>query len=205
MKKKTIALLLVLMMVFGVSVGGTVAYLMDTKTVTNTFTIGNVTITLDESLVTPYGELAKYVEKNDGSKEIVALADGETEKTSVTANSYKLIPGHTYTKDPTIHVGSTSEDCWLFVKIEIDAALKDAVELGAMTGWTAVAGNEGWYQYGDAAVAANANVPVFTTFTVKSDATIAQAMIDKTVKVTAYAVQEDNLSQSAAFAEIPKN
>ena len=193
MKKKTIALLLVLMMVFGVSVGGTVAYLMDTKTVTNTFTIGNVTITLDESLVTPYGELAKYVKKNDGSQEIVALtkeemaAEGFEQETVNNGNTYKLIPGHEYTKDPTIHVGETSEDCWLFVKVE--NGLETDATFTWSDGWSQVDATNypEYWQYKDT-VSKNADVPTFTKFAVSGTAKV-DALGDKTIVVTAYAVQ----------------
>ena len=51
MKKKTLALLLALVLVFGAAVGGTIAYLTDTTDpVTNTFTVGNIDIDLDETV-----------------------------------------------------------------------------------------------------------------------------------------------------------
>lgn len=50
MKKKTLALLLALVLVFGAAVGGTIAYLTDTTDpITNTFTVGNINIDLDET------------------------------------------------------------------------------------------------------------------------------------------------------------
>lgn len=50
MKKKTLALLLALVLVFGAAVGGTIAYLTDTTgPVTNTFTVGNIDIGLAET------------------------------------------------------------------------------------------------------------------------------------------------------------
>lgn len=50
MKKKTVALLLALVMVFGAAVGGTIAWLTATTAeVKNTFTVGNIDIDLDES------------------------------------------------------------------------------------------------------------------------------------------------------------
>ena len=50
MKKKTLALILALVMVFGAAVGGTIAWLTDkTDDVVNTFTVGNIDIDLDES------------------------------------------------------------------------------------------------------------------------------------------------------------
>lgn len=50
MKKKTLALLLALVLVFGAAVGGTIAYLTDTTgPVENTFTVGNIDISLAET------------------------------------------------------------------------------------------------------------------------------------------------------------
>lgn len=55
MKKKSVALLLALVLVFGVAVGGTIAYLSDkTAAITNTFTVGNVDIDLTETTGTSY-------------------------------------------------------------------------------------------------------------------------------------------------------
>ncbi len=92
-KKALLTVLCAVMLVVG-SVFGTYAYLTDTTgPVTNTFTIGNVRITLDETDV-----------------------DNSTVgKDRDTANSYKLFPGKSYVKDPTVTVDANSEDCWLFV------------------------------------------------------------------------------------------
>ena len=51
MKKKTLALLLALVLVFGAAVGGTIAYLTDkTASITNTFTVGDIgDLTLTET------------------------------------------------------------------------------------------------------------------------------------------------------------
>ena len=118
MKKKTIALALVLVMVFGATLGGTFAYLTSTDTVTNTFTVGNVQITMDEAKVNLYG---KPVYADGQTKEEYLDIEGNTETGWVPArtdgNQYKLIPGHTYTKDPTIYMDEKSEDAWLVVQI----------------------------------------------------------------------------------------
>lgn len=82
------------------SVMGTLAYLTDTDTVNNTFTVGKVDISLDEQDVKP-----------DGTKDTDAR---------VKANSYHLLPGHSYIKDPTIHVKANSEACYLFVTLKND-------------------------------------------------------------------------------------
>ena len=105
MKTRSKALLLTLcaVLLVAASVLGTMAYLTSTDKVENTFTVGNVKITLDEAKVTEDG---KPVE---GAKR-------------VQENEYKLMPGHTYTKDPTIHVDAASEDCFIRAKVTLTNA-----------------------------------------------------------------------------------
>ena len=97
------ALLLVAAGVFG-----TLAYLTGTDTVNNTFTVGNVKITLDEAKVTTDGTPVEGADR-------------------VKANEYHLLPGHTYTKDPTVTVKANSEACWLFVQVTESTDLKDFI------------------------------------------------------------------------------
>ena len=105
MKTRSKALLLTLCAVLLVtaSVLGTMAYLTSTASVENTFTVGSVKITLDEAKVTTDGEPVEGAAR-------------------VTENSYKLMPGHTYTKDPTIHVDAASEDCFIRAKVTLTNA-----------------------------------------------------------------------------------
>lgn len=91
------ALLLVVM-----SVGATLAYLTSTtQTVKNTFTVGNVTIILNEARVT-----------GDGT----VMPDHDDR---VITNSYTLQPGLTYPKDPTVTVKAGSEDCYVRVQVSV--------------------------------------------------------------------------------------
>ena len=108
----------------GASVAGTVAYLIATSDpVVNTFTVGKVEITLDEAQVDPYGTPVKNV----GAAEAPNYQPCElTDAKRVTANTYQLIPGHRYTKDPTVHVSEDSEDCWLFIEIDNSIAELEA-------------------------------------------------------------------------------
>ena len=105
MKTKSKALLLILCAVLLVtaSVLGTMAFLTSTASVKNTFTVGSVKITLDEAKVTPDGKPVEGAAR-------------------VAENSYKLMPGHTYTKDPTIHVDAASEDCFIRAKVTLTNA-----------------------------------------------------------------------------------
>ena len=102
MKTKSKALLLTLcaVLLVAASVLGTMAYLTSTDTVTNTFTVGKVEIKLDETDVTdPNGPRVK-------------------------ANSYKLMPGTTYTKDPTVTVLKGSEESYVRMKVTFNNASK---------------------------------------------------------------------------------
>lgn len=178
--KKTLTIILAFALVIAMSVAGTVAYLTSQDSVTNTFTVGKVKITLDEAEVDANGAV--------------------TSAERVKANSYKLIPGHTYTKDPIIHVDASSEKCWLFVKVENGiSAIEDstntiAAQLAAK-GWSAVNGAANVYAYKQS-VAGGTNVPVFGSFKIAGTADVAN-YANATVVVTAYAVQADGFDTAA--------
>ena len=107
--KKIVTLAMAMVLLVCTTVMATLAYLQDeTEVVKNTFTVGNVVIDLDEAAVDEYGE-QEY--KDDAKTEI---AD------RVKANEYKLIPGHTYLKDPTVHVETDSEASYVFMKVVIN-------------------------------------------------------------------------------------
>lgn len=109
-KTKTKALLMSLcaVLLVAASVLGTMAYLTDSKDVKNTFTVGNVAIKLDEAKVDEMGNLVK---NQDGT-----LAD------RVTHNEYKLLPNHTYVKDPTVTVKTPSVDSYVRMKVTFNKA-----------------------------------------------------------------------------------
>ena len=85
-----------------VSVLGTIAYLSSSAAVSNVFTVGDVYITMTESKV-----------NSDGT-----LADGGV--TQVDTNTYHLVPGKKYIKDPKIFVQPGSEASYLFVLVRND-------------------------------------------------------------------------------------
>lgn len=101
--KKFKALLVVAcaLLLVAASVFGTMAYLTSTDTVTNTFTVGKVDIKLDEAKVDADGKPVTPAER-------------------VKENSYKLLPGHTYTKDPTVTVEAGSEESYVRMKVEVE-------------------------------------------------------------------------------------
>lgn len=180
--KVALAVLCALLLVT-VSILGTMAYLTSkTDTVTNTFTAGNVKITLDETDVDVYG-----------------VKDGDTR---VIENEYKLIPGHEYVKDPIIHVAEKSEPCYLFVKITDDlVGIQDATTIAnqlSSNGWQLVENETNVYYYNNEVDARNAavDVSVFNSFKIKTDADLTGYATGKTITVQAYAVQADGFANA---------
>lgn len=192
--KKTLTVLLALVLVIAMSVAGTMAYLTSTDTVTNTFTVGKVAITLDEL----------DTDNDTNTSDNVQVGNTVRDK----ANAYKLIPGVTYTKDPTVHVTAGSEDCYLFVKVV--NGIKDYEAAGATTiaaqmeaNWKVVDANNGIYVYAldDAektVVSKNSNVTVFESFKIDGNAQLPASGTGLDVVVTAYAVQADGFADMAA-------
>ena len=133
MKKKTIALLLVLVMIFGISVGGTIAYLTDKEAVTNTFTVGNVKIKLTETAVNEAGVPVdeKGSTEADSTDANWKAAVIEANDSAPVGNKYKLIPGMSYTKDPAVTVLEGSEESYIRMIVtvtdckDVDAAIDE--------------------------------------------------------------------------------
>jgi len=190
-KQKALLLSLSALLLVAVSVMGTIAYLTATSgEVKNTFTVGSVELELDESKVDEYG---------------VPVAEAER----VLTNEYKLIPGHTYTKDPIVHVTQGSEPSYLFIKlvnglaaIEVDTTISSQLTLN---GWTLVAGSNGIYQYSGSVDARDNQVDlkVFDSFKISSDASAETLATYNTaeITITAYAIQADGLTVEEAYNE----
>lgn len=207
MKTRSKALLLTLCAVVLViaTVFGTMAYLTSTDEVKNTFTVGSVKITLDEAKANPDGSL-------------VANAD------RVKANSYKLLPGHTYNKDPMVTVLKGSEPSYVKMTVtfskanELDAIFApDGANLTSIfngynaTNWIGkgntkdAAANTRTYEfwYKETVDAPDADVALdalFDSITVPGEITNQQlATIEgMTITVNAYAIQADGFANAEA-------
>ena len=115
---KTLVLALVLMMVVGATIGGTIAWLTDTSdTVVNTFTDSDIEITLTESDTDP--------------------------NTAGEQHDYKMVPGYTITKDPKVTVETGSEKCYLFVKLEKANNFDSFLTYEIADGWSQLTDGEG--------------------------------------------------------------
>ena len=203
-KKKTIIAAAILLMIF--VVGGTIAYFTDTDTKTNTFTIGNVDITLTEA----------------GWD---ALPD--TNSNDIPDAAEDMLPGESVTKDPLINNVSTKNPAYVFAKVEVPcttivAPAVTSEELFTYTvnaGWTElttaqVACTSGGtathvYYYGtngtltELAKAANASTPTSTTNPVFSSITLLSTLKgnegltgNKEVVVTGYGIQTEGLAST---------
>ena len=109
MKKKILVACLCVALAVLTIAGNTLAYLTSQETVTNTFTVGKVEIKLDEAKANADGTLVPNADR-------------------VKANSYKLIPGHTYNKDPMVTVLKGSESSY----IKMTVTFTKAAELDAI-------------------------------------------------------------------------
>ena len=161
MKKKTILVAAIaVMLVAALVVGGTLAYFTDTKSATNTFTVGNVKIDLLESSLhrenagiangaTSDSELWSDVAK-EGSNNTSPYKAGDTFYTDAqikanaekyTCDNVKLNPGEYYHKMPYV-VNTGKNDAYIRIRVMIPAALDTAILNSSMYTTTALNNKE---------------------------------------------------------------
>lgn len=213
MKKKLLIMSVAMVLVCAFAVGMTIAYLTSTDEVVNTFTVGNVRIELDEADVDEYG-----------------VPQGSPAP-RVSRNDYKLIPGHTYTKDPTVTVLSGSEKS--YIKMTVTVTKSDVLDTifapngaqlteiftGFGSNWEYKSNTEDtenktrtyefWYKTTvDARENAVKLEPLFTSIVVPDFITGDQLaeLQTMTITVNAYAIQADGFDTAAdAWAEYRAN
>lgn len=196
--KKILITIVATVMVCACIVGGTVAWLMDsTQTVTNTFTIGNIDITLTET-----------------TNGLTVATDASGNQT---VSGFKMIPGSTIEKDPKVTVVAKSEACYLFVKVVVDKNIyTDAnsneieyLQYSIADGWTQLVDGV-YYRVVDAATATNGiSYSVLTDDKVTVNPAVTKEMADAlytdgnidtdklpTLAFTAYAVQRENVDNA---------
>lgn len=190
--KKLILLALCAVLLVGASVMGTLAYLTSqTETITNTMTVGKVEISLTENQM-----------ETDGLTQSSTVVDVTNNPLT---NAYKLIPGHTYDKNPTVTVKEGSEPCYVFVKVENgivtleDSGNTIAAQIAA-NGWAELAGVDNvFYKKIETVTATDTQHPVFTTFKIAGNANELSAWNNSvTIQITAYAIQADGFDTAAA-------
>ena len=202
MKKRTLIITLSTLIIAIAAVGTTLAYFTDTDAVTNSFTLGNVSMELTEDLW--------------------ALPVGQ--------DAMKVMPGTVTPKDPTITIKDGSESAWVFIKVEVSdaAALQAAVDAANTTatdllpgiatslapsswvlmGTPSVSGDVKTYYYGySSIVAANESTSaIFTAITlpgtVDGSTTYASLNDGFTITSTGYAIQSANVTDLTAAYNI---
>lgn len=204
MKKKSLFTMLgALALVGSIGVGSTLAYLSSTTEVmTNTFSVGKVSVKQDES---------------DESTE------DETDRTTEGNTYTDITPGDVLVKDPTATVIANSADCYVFMQLSgaDELAAQDfAFEGFDSTKWIKVADEDndttttydGVYRYASIVTksATDTKLPaLFTSVTYSIDATeLAENVTLSDVTVKTCAVQADNMTVetalTAAQAEMAK-
>ena len=197
---KLVVALVAVALLAGCAIGGTVAWLTaKTDAVVNTFTYGDINITLWET--------------KDGLHTNEKLTD-----TSYVVNArsdLKIIPGVDLPKDPTVTVKAGSEACWLFIKVEESGTfVTDKVTYSIITdtnGWTQLTGVDNVYYREVSAVTEDTDFAILTgnKIIVKDTLTkedIKSITTNPTLTFTAYAVQKDGIADAAtAWSKVPTN
>lgn len=185
-KRKALLLSLCAVLLVVASVMGTMAYLTaESATVTNTFTVGNIAITLDEAPVDTNGK--------------------QIEGARRTANTYLLVPGQEYKKDPIVHVLANSENSWIFVEVantlaDFEADGNTIAKQISDNGWTAVTGTTNVYYKAYTGNGTAMDYPVFGSFKLSDTANKTGGWgTIQPITIKAYAVQSAGLTVEQAW------
>lgn len=188
MKKNAKKTVVVIALIALMAIPSMMAYFTDvTETKTNTFTVGKVDIELSEP---------NWDADADGDE-----AYGEKDAESI-------VPNQTIEKDPTVTLTKDSENAYVFVKVVVPTYGTDNKDLFSFTAnedWTKVeveGAKAGEYVYAyDNALAAEGTATLFDEVTV---AAVDEAYLtgNPVIKVTAYAIQAENLGDDANTATL---
>lgn len=181
-KKKILTLVLALALVATCAIGGTVAYLIDTKTATNTFTIGNIDIELKNSEIAASG--TKFV-------------PGQP----ITANTQVSVKAGSEACYLFIKVTEENNTVSTNVKV-INYTLN-------MEGWTAVNGVTGYYYREVNKPESASSFDVFSQVTVNANLTkgnVDSITTNPSIVIKAAAIQKDYVGElHEAFNKLPES
>lgn len=189
MKKKILAVLGAAVLVAG-TMWATLAYFTDNAEVKNTFTVGKVKISLDETDIKD----ATGVTKTD-------------------ENEYKMIPGREYKKDPTLTVEANSEDCYVYIVEEKAADTDDYINytsgLTAINGWTSFVDSNGLTVYSKAVASSTTDtviggiidgdkITIETTLDNDDMDAVTSGTAEVSIEYKAYAIQQEGFVDAEA-------
>lgn len=166
--------------------GNTIAWLTSkTDTVTNTFTYGDINITLTET----------------------DTLDDE----DINTNTYEMVPGNKITKDPLITVAANSEDCYLFVKLDKTANFDTFMTYELLSNWQLLPNTENVYYQEVTKNEAKQEFYVIKDNEVTVMESVTKRMLNEldrsgasnypSLTITAYAVQRDSKIEAISTPE----
>lgn len=124
-----------------------------------------------------------------------------------TTTDYKMVPGNTIAKDPTVTVKANSEACWLFVQVTESENLDTFITYAIANGWTKL--KSGVYYREVSASDADQPFSVLAGNAVTVNNTVTKEMLtakdftNPTLTFKAYAIQKDHFTTPAdAWAEV---
>jgi predicted ribosomally synthesized peptide with SipW-like signal peptide len=202
MKKKLIAILLVVCVAAITVSTASLAYFTDKQVVENTFAVGNVTIKLDEAMV-----------EIDGNGHAVLVPD---QRTSANQSYGNLYPGFGIKKDPTI-TNTGTESAYVGAKVMINpqkeisdkTVFENLISGGLLDDSTKATVKKAWngsvyeiYIVCNAALSTNETAKLFDTLAVNTAYTNEQMKELASMKITveAYAVQSVGMTGTALDA-----
>lgn len=144
------------------------------------------------------GTLAWLVDKTDSVVNTFTVGKVDIDLKETTGDEYKMIPGTTYSKDPTVTVKGGSEKCYLFVKVEATDNNPTLIEYSVDDAWAALTGVANVYYQVVEESAADQPFAVLTNNQVKISETNVTSATTVTPKltITAYAIQADNMTDA---------
>ena len=149
------------------------------------------------------GSLAWLVDQTDPVKNTFTVGDINIDLTETTTD-YKMVPGNTIAKDPTVTVKADSEASWLFVKVTASSNLDEFMTYAIADGWTPLTGEDGVYYRQVPATEADTTFAVLKDNAVSVKDTVTKEQLNAleadtypTLTFQAYAVQSDNVTTAA--------
>ncbi len=151
------------------------------------------------------GTVAWLTAKTTEVKNTFTYGDINIALAETTGNDYKMIPGSTIKKDPTVTVEADSEACWLFVKAVKSNNFDNFMTYTMADGWIALEGVDNVYYRSVDVAEANTDFAVIANNTVKVKDNVTKEALNAltentypTLTFTAYAVQKENMNDASA-------
>lgn len=155
------------------------------------------------------GSIAWLMDITNEVTNTFTLGDVDIELKETTGDSYKMVPGTTIRKDPTVTIVDGSENAWVFIEITKTNNPDTYLEYTIDNRWQPLAGVDNVYYYDYAAASGKVELSVLTgnSLTVKS--TIKKDAItdgnEPKLTFKAYAIQKDGFANATlAWEEISK-